>query len=104
MKTIAGILVACTIMMGLCSCDRFVVYHLLVKDMESRPLPRVEVEEVGMGFSQLTDSVGYLQLTKITGGIRPDLTKKVKLHKDGYRDTIVNLKPEGEIQIRLSHN
>ena len=101
MQALGRGLIAFMIITGLYSCDRFVTYHLLVKDAGNKPLPATEVEEIGHGFSQQTDSGGQLELSKITGGIKPDLSKKVRIHKDGYRDTIVNLKPDGQTIVQI---
>lgn len=81
-----------------CSCDMFLAYHLTVTDENGRGIKHATVTDDHNTYN--TDSTGFITLTKITGGIRPQRSKQVGLHVTGYHDTVVMLSGTQTIQLR----
>lgn len=81
-----------------CSCDMFLAYHLTVTDELGHGIKYAAVTDDHNTYT--TDSTGFITLTKITGGIRPQRTKTVSLHQAGYHDTVVILYGTQTIQLR----
>lgn len=94
------LLIVVLLMVFCCSCDAFLMYHLTVKDKSGGNIGKVEVTDMENGLALTTDSSGFITLTKVTGGIRPQRKMNVSLHKAGFHDTTVTLTGSTTLKLR----